>query len=89
MELNRADAERYLSSLKGRFNTPASKQVVLSESAMLTLHHLADQERCDLVMLSAHGHTSNMAWPYGSHVASFIAHGNTNVMIIQDMNQTG
>lgn len=89
MELNRVDAEQYLSSLKDRFPQPASAQVLLSESAMLALHRLADQEQCDLVMLSAHGHTSNMAWPHGSLVASFIAHGSTSVMIIQDMKQTG
>jgi nucleotide-binding universal stress UspA family protein len=89
LELNRADAERYLAGLKERFTVPVSTQIVLSESAALTLHHLAAQEQCDLVMLSAHGHTSNMAWPYGSLVASFIAHGSTSVMIIQDMNYTG
>jgi nucleotide-binding universal stress UspA family protein len=89
MELNRADAERYLAGLKERFSVPTRTCVVQSESAALTLHHLAAQEQCDLVMLSAHGHTSNMAWPYGSLVASFIAHGSTSVMMIQDMNYTG
>jgi nucleotide-binding universal stress UspA family protein len=87
--LNRADAEQYLSGLKDRFSQPASTQVLLDESASLSLHHLAEQEQCDLVMLSAHGHTSNMAWPYGSLAASFLAHSSTNVMIIQDMTQNG
>jgi nucleotide-binding universal stress UspA family protein len=89
MELNRADAEQYLSGLKERFTQPAGAQVLQSDSATLALHRLAEQEQCDLVMLSAHGHTSNMAWPYGSLVASFVAHGRTHVMIIQDMKQTG
>lgn len=89
MELNRVDAEQYLSSVKDRFVETASTQVLLSESATLALHRLAEQEQCDLVILSAHGQTSNMSWPYGSLVASFIAHGRTNVMIIQDTKQTG
>jgi nucleotide-binding universal stress UspA family protein len=89
MELNRIDAEKYLSGLKDRFAQPASAQVLLGESALFTLHQLAEQEQCDLVMLSAHGHTSNMAWPHGSLAESFIAHGSTSVMVIQDMKQTG
>ena len=89
MELNRVDAEKYLSGLKDRFTQPASVHVLESDSISLALHQLAEQEQCDLIMLSAHGHTPNVAWPYGSLVASFVAHGRTNVMIIQDMQQTG
>lgn len=87
MELNRIEAERYLAGLKDRFALPVETRVIVDAPVAPALHHVAHDERVDLVILSAHGHTSNMAWPYGSLVSSFIAHGNTNVMIVQDFQQ--
>jgi nucleotide-binding universal stress UspA family protein len=89
MQLNSAEAERYLAGLKDRFTLPADTRVILDAPVAPALHQVSQDERVDLVVLSAHGHTSNMAWPYGSLVASFIAHGNTSVMIVQDMQQKG
>lgn len=88
-ELNRLEAERYLAGLKGRFTLPVDTRVILNAPLAPALHQVSQDEHIDLVVLSAHGHTSHMSWPYGSLVASFIAHGNTNVMIVQDMQQQG
>lgn len=88
-ELNCTEARRYLAGLKDRFAQPVDTRVILDAPVAPALHQISNDEHVDLVVLSAHGHTSNMAWPYGSLVASFIAHGNTSVMIVQDMQQKG
>lgn len=87
MELNRVEAERYLAGLKDRFALPVETRVIVDAPVAPALHQVAQDVQADLVLLSAHGYTSNMAWPYGSLVASFIAHGNTSVMIVQDFQQ--
>ena len=39
----------------------------------------------DLVVLSAHGYTGHRQWAYGSLVTSFLTHGTTSLLILQDM----
>jgi hypothetical protein len=36
-------------------------------------------------MLAAHGYSGERRWPYGSVTTSFIAYGNTSLMIMQDL----
>jgi nucleotide-binding universal stress UspA family protein len=52
-----------------------------------TLHEIASDEDVDLVMLSAHGYSGESKWPYGSVVISFIAYGNTPLLIFQDISR--
>jgi len=44
-----------------------------------------EKHNADLVILAAHGHSSDSRWPYGSVATSFIAYGNTAILIIQDL----
>ena len=46
---------------------------------------MVEKENADLVMLAAHGRSSDSRWPYGSITTSFIVYGNTAVLIIQDL----
>jgi hypothetical protein len=39
-------------------------------------------------MLVAHGHSGERRWPYGSVASSFIAYGNTSLMIMQDLSES-
>jgi len=58
---------------------------VASDNVISALHDMVEKTNADLVMLSAHGYSSDSRWPYGSITTSFIAHGNTAVLIIQDI----
>jgi hypothetical protein len=46
---------------------------------------MVEQEQADLVLLAAHGHGGVDRYPYGSMATSFIAFGNTALMIMQDI----
>ena len=58
---------------------------VTSDNVISALHNIVEKENADLVMLAAHGRSSDNRWPYGSVTTSFIAYGNTAVLIIQDL----
>jgi len=46
---------------------------------------MVEEVNADMVMLVAHGNSDGRRWPYGSVATSFIAHGNTPLMIMQDL----
>ena len=60
-------------------------RIVVSNNVTIALHEMVDQENADLVMLVAHGYSGVGRWPYGSIATSFIIHGNTSLMIMQDL----
>lgn len=60
-------------------------RLVVSDSTTAALHQMVEQEKPDLVMLVAHGHSGEGRWPYGGIATSFIAYGTTTLMIIQDL----
>ena len=60
---------------------------VISENIIGQLHNIVDEKKADLVMLAAHGRSSDSRWPYGSVATSFIAYGNTAILIVQDLQQ--
>lgn len=87
-ERNQLAAEHYFEQL----STQVSLQgidlqtfQVASDNVITTLHDIVEQENADLVMLVAHGHSSEGRWPYGSVATSFIAYGNTALIIMQDL----
>lgn len=82
---NRAEAEKYLAELKARLDVNNETRLLVSPSVILTLHDFIEREEIDLVFLSAHGYTGETRWPYGSTVVSFIAYGNTPLLIYQDL----
>jgi nucleotide-binding universal stress UspA family protein len=87
-ERNRLYAEIYLKDLCSRL--PADlynikTYLVISENQIDTLRELAEQERADLVILSAHGGSGSYKRVYGSVTLSFIAYGTTPMLILQDL----
>ena len=46
---------------------------------------MVDQVGPDLVMLVAHGHSSECRWPYGAIASNFVMYGTTTLMIAQDL----
>jgi nucleotide-binding universal stress UspA family protein len=87
VELNHAEAIRYLDSLRSRLPAETQTRVLISEHVAAPLHELVEQENIDLVLLNAHGHSGLTRWPYGSVVMSFITFGSTALLIMQDLSK--
>ena len=85
VERNRTEAVEYLEQVKSRLPGEVDTRVLVSEHVFSTLTELADQERIDLVFLSAHGYSGQTRWLYGSLVISFIVYGATPLLIVQDL----
>jgi nucleotide-binding universal stress UspA family protein len=87
-EHNKKAAEHYFQQLSAQFSSQdidLETFQVSSDNVISTLHNIVEKRNADLVILAAHGHSSDSRWPYGSVATSFIAYGNTAVLIIQDL----
>jgi len=85
VERNRTEAIEYLEQVKSRLPGEVQTRVLVSEHVFSALHELVDQEKIDLVLMSAHGYSGQTRWPYGSIVVSFVAYGTTPLLIVQDV----
>jgi nucleotide-binding universal stress UspA family protein len=82
---NFVEAERYLEVMRTQFPPAAVEtQLLIDDHVAGALHALVDQEQIDLVLLSAHGYSGQLQWPYGSLAASFVAYGSSPLLIFQD-----
>ncbi len=87
-ERNQRAAEHYFEQLSAQFSAQGIDMEffqVTSDNVISALHNIVEKENADLVMLAAHGRSSDNRWPYGSVTTSFIAYGNTAILIIQDL----
>ncbi|HEX3051260.1 MAG TPA: universal stress protein [Oculatellaceae cyanobacterium] len=84
VERNRAEAGKYLEQLVSRVDTKAETRLVVSERVSTALHQLSEQEAVDLVVLSAHGYSSERQWPYGSITGNLISYMRHPLLVIQD-----
>ena len=84
---NRRAAEAYLVHLHERWEGPLQTRILTSEDVAGTLHGLVDTEEIDLVVLNAHGYSGKGDWPYGAITSSFILHGTTPLLFVQDLPQ--
>ena len=85
---NQQAASSYFKQLLAQFSTKDLKiktHISIGENAIAVLHDLAEESNADLVLLAAHGETGDRRWPYGSVTTSFIAYGNTSILIMQDL----
>jgi nucleotide-binding universal stress UspA family protein len=84
-ERNLDEASKYLEEIQNRMPVKTQTRLETSERVNVTLHEIAKNEDVDLILLSAHGHSGESKWPYGSVVLSFISYGNTPLLIFQDV----
>jgi nucleotide-binding universal stress UspA family protein len=85
VERNRSEAENYLEVVRLQLPpTAVETRLLVGNQAASTLHELVDQERIDLVLLSAHGYSGETRWPHGGLVASFVSYGSCPLLIFQD-----
>jgi nucleotide-binding universal stress UspA family protein len=85
---NQEEAGRYLEQMKSRSHLEditIQTHLITSDNAAVALHQLIDQEQIELLTLSAHGHSGNHQWPYGSLVNNFILYGKVPLLIVQDL----
>ncbi len=87
-ERNREEGTKYLEQIKARLPLNVETRLLVSGSVTASLHELAESEHADLVVMSAHGYSGETRWPYGSTVISFIAYGNSPLLIVQDSPQS-
>jgi nucleotide-binding universal stress UspA family protein len=87
VERNQEEAIQYLDQIRSRLASETQARVLVSDHVSMTLHELVDQEKIDLVLLTAHGYSALARWPYGSMVSSFISYGTTPLLIVQDLPQ--
>ena len=88
VEKNHQAASRYFDQLITQYSLEGSDlktAIVVGDNAFAILHDMVEEVKADLVMLVAHGHSGERRWPYGSVTSSFIAYGNTALMILQDL----
>ena len=80
-----AQAQHYLDQMAAGLAVATETRVVESHDAAAALHRLAVDEQADLVLLSAHGHSAQRFWPYGSLAMSFMLYGMTPLLVLQDI----
>ena len=88
VERNQAEATQYLDQLQSRIAGKIQVRVLVSDHLAATLHELVKQEGTDLVLLSAHGRSSQTRGLYGAVVSNFIAYGTTPLIIMRDSAQS-
>jgi nucleotide-binding universal stress UspA family protein len=85
---NQVEATQYLDQLQSRLTGEVEARVLVSDHLAATLHDLVEQEKADLVLLSAHGMSNQTRGPYGDVASNLIAYGTTPLVIMQEGSQT-
>lgn len=86
MAASRLAVSNYLNEMKVRLAVECEVCVLENVSVSAAIQELASQEEdIDLVVLCAHGHTGQFAWPYGSVTRNYLEHGTKSVLVIQDV----
>lgn len=84
VQRNQQEAESYLAELQSRLPCSVDTRVVVGAHVGATLQQLALQEHADLVVLSAHGYSSEPSTTFGSQAIHFLAHGTTSLLVVKD-----
>lgn len=86
--INLEDAKKYMSQLKEQLHEENVDMIIeSSKKPTITLHNIVENEKVDLVLLSAHGYSGDNRWPYGKITLNFIAYGTTPLIIVQDLSR--
>jgi nucleotide-binding universal stress UspA family protein len=84
-EITRQAVQKYLNEMKERLPVDCEIYVVESTSVTSAIQELTEKEDIDLVILSAHGYSGQVNWPYGSVTRNYIDYGVRSVLVIQDV----
>ena len=81
----RNEAVKYLEQLATRLSGDVQTRLLVNKNVATTLFHLAREERVDLIVLSAHGHSGEPQRPYGSIAGSLMTYNTKPVLLVQDL----
>ena len=79
------EAEMYLEQLTRRLMGDVQIRLLVNDDVATTLLQLVQEERADLIVLSAHGHSGEPQRPYGSIASSLITYNTKPVLLVQDL----
>ncbi len=85
-----ANAQHYLQNLRTRFARELANVrtlVVRHPNERQCLLEMAERERVDLIVLSAHGSACNPGRPFGSVAAHLLTHSDVPVLVLQDLRE--
>lgn len=82
---NQQQADRYLSRLKTQLPANGRVHFWVAKDVPVALHQFVVQENVDLVVMSAHGHSAQAHWPFGSIATNAIMYGSVPLLIVQDL----
>jgi nucleotide-binding universal stress UspA family protein len=85
VERNQQEMSAYLQDLMSRLPLDADSCVLVGDAVPVALHQLIDGQRCDLVILTAHGYSGASFWSYGSVAMNFVTNGSTPLLVVQDL----
>jgi nucleotide-binding universal stress UspA family protein len=80
-----AEAQSYLDEVAAGLQSATEVRVLRDRDPAAALHALAADEGVDLVLVSAHGQSGQRYWPQGGLATSFILHGTTTLLVLQDV----
>lgn len=80
-----AEAQSYLDEVAAGLQSATEVRVLRNRDPAAALHALAADEGVDLVLVSAHGQSGQRFWPQGGLATSFILHGTTTLLVLQDV----
>jgi nucleotide-binding universal stress UspA family protein len=87
-ECNRNYVEKYFEQLTSQLTSQGvAVQACLQTSKIVTesMHALVEEQKIELMLMTAHGATGSHKWPYGNLSTSFIIYGSTPIIILQDL----
>lgn len=85
VERNREEGSKYLEQTKVHLTTSTETRLLVGNNVAAALQTISEQERVDLLILSAHGYSGEARWPYGSITNRFITNGTVPLLIVQDL----
>ncbi len=85
LQLSRKAVKNYLDSIKNHLSGDCETLLLENQSVPTAIQELAEKEKIDLILMSAHGYGGQFNYPYGSIVRHTIEHGSAPVLIIQDI----
>lgn len=87
VKLSRTAAEQYLDEVQGLFqgsDLAIRWKVVVAPRVPDALLRMARTERAGLMVISAHGASDDVPWPYGSVAAGLLSHCDRPLLVFQD-----
>jgi nucleotide-binding universal stress UspA family protein len=85
IERNQLEGVKYLEQLKARLSGMIETRLLIGPGITTAVHEAAEHEQIDLILTSAHCYSADTRWPYGSEIVSFLAFGDSPLLIIPDV----